>query len=212
MMESCPPERIVFLSAEALSGDDWQELDASGGRHPPRAPVLIVKMHQGQWGVWLHYGIQGIFKVKGQLRSLVWCLTWSRALVWLWWFCLRWWWHRLCSSGPEGEGRPRTQLSAPRSPAAWLKCFVALPSGPRSLALKTRLSSGTRCTCQTHSWMLQILLCCWCALSYAFVALFFLSCFGSFSSPLSRVKVRGCRNLFSPRGKLWFVKKQTLAL
>lgn len=40
--QSIPLEGIWFLSAEASPGDDWEELDARGGRHPMAGPVLIV--------------------------------------------------------------------------------------------------------------------------------------------------------------------------
>lgn len=77
--------------------------------------------------------------------SLARCLTWSHALVWLRWFCLPWWRCHLCSSGPEGEGKLQSPLSAPRSLGAWLKCFVSeQPSHPQSLVLrKGKISLAT---------------------------------------------------------------------
>lgn len=99
------------------------------GRHPNRGPEAN------------YLNIFNCFMVCRVFFNGFWlvCLTWSRALLWLWWFCLPWWWRRLCSSGPEGEGRLLSPPSAPRSPAAWLKCSVAeRPSRPRSLVLRRK--------------------------------------------------------------------------
>lgn len=86
MMESGPLESIVFLSVETLSIDDWQELNASGDCQRFRANCLNISTCMSI----LFYDMNSIYRVKGQLKSPVGCLTWFHALFWLWWFCLPW--------------------------------------------------------------------------------------------------------------------------
>lgn len=78
-------------------------------------------------------------RVESQLQGQGVCLTWFHALVGLWRFCLLWLWHRLSSSGSEGEGKLRFPLSAPHFPGVWQWCFVSEQiSQPQSPSLKKR--------------------------------------------------------------------------
>lgn len=115
----CPdPERVLCFSLwRALSGDDWQE----------QTDLWRLSPCCRSWANCLN--VSGPKKWPGalcmKLKTLVGCSTLFHALVSSWWFCLPWCWRHPWSSGPVGEGRPRSPLSTPRSLVDWLKRFVA---------------------------------------------------------------------------------------